>query len=731
MESADGPAMIRVSAKSRGLTSVSDLGRAKGREAEALRSVDELDLSENHIDSLLFDFQVADGASNAPTDGTSALAAFCSLQRLELRSNSLGRTSLLGIGAIASSLCFLDVSNNELESLQGLSVCTSLTYIDVSKNRLRHLDELPNITRGSTTEAFSFTIIASENRIASSTKLEADLLQTVGRVISKMDVSHNHLESPPVRLLGLSRSTHRNTPGGNLSIGVEDAEDAFSQLKHVSLSYNPFLINGKMETMMESVARHVILSANIDELIAMSARMSCLEWCRAVDSLPKGSGHVSWEVVANGRREADESSWRASIPRLLAVLRKTAKKLALQESDPSVLTADSEELAISGHGRTSAYRCHGKGSAHTTGLLPSTTNSTATSSSSRQSSPGQITAEECGASVQSSASFSKPRYYRDAVQDHTLMVDQSVAQQTNELLRRENRRISKQLQDSLRIQREQLQTIRELQADHARDLEVIHEVQDRLKRKSAEHACASRRAHEVEARLVALQAEIDMRSHSRQPRSRMHDVLEQQGDVSQSVRQAAAVTFNENDEELSLRFAMDQRVFHMSVEERARLIESRSLSKHLSSSYNENGLLLPGRYSHAHKSYVYQQDLDVPTEERVRLQNISSKHNIEHDQQNIKRRAGTTSSSSSIVSPRLHHRRRGAREDAGNDDDEFVRSLVERVCQLETMYDAQSQYCDDLSHENDELIQKYERLINLTTMSAEEGGAPKEGGSHQ
>ncbi|CUE91043.1 Hypothetical protein, putative [Bodo saltans] len=765
-----GQVMIRVVAKSRGLASVADLAKARGREADALRAVDELDLSDNRIDSLLFEFRVTSlDSTTAASNGTSnnnagssgagssmhhddhesqasALSAFHSLQRLQLKSNRLGRTSLLGVGAIASTLCLLDVSCNSLESLRGLSACTALTSLNVSHNHLARLDDLPQISSSSTA---SLTIVANNNRITSVPRLDSDLMPVM-EALTSLNISQNLLESPPLKLIGLMTHSPANVDGFNALPKADD--NCYSPLTDVDVSLNPFLINGRLDFVVEAVVQAFVSRESSDddapdnEVLRMSARMSCIEWCRAINAMTLSPDVAAQEerivkrkrvIVALGRRDEDEATWRASLPRKLAQGRKASARKQLVAGAGSHVDDDSaltnSEVQVSGEARVSTYRHkhNDRGSAATTAKaalqlflassMASSTTATANSlESSRRSSPKMH--QERDASHRSGATNSVTSHHSyasnrstgvDAVLEHTLMVDQSVAQQTNEYLRKENKKQLRQLQDGQRMQREQLQTIRELQSDHGKDLDIIQDLQDRLKRKSVELTCMTKRAHDAEARVVAMQASRDVSSSN--IASHAHDDTQQQLRMMRNSRhnEPENLTMSAGGE---LSHIMEKRVFHLNTDERARLIESRALSKHMSLSYDGTGKLLPGRYPHAHRSYVYQQDLAVPPQEKIRLQNISSKHNIEHTKHR------KPQSSSFVISGDgaafVHRRGDGgghhedpSRGSEANDDEVFLLSLMERVHQLEAMYDAQTEYCDDLSVENDELIKKLEALI--------------------
>jgi hypothetical protein len=273
------------------------------------------------------------------------------------------------------------------------------------------------------------------------------------------------------------------------------------------------------------------------------------------------------------------------------------------------------------------------------------------------------------------------------------------------------------LVDGQRIQREQLQTIRELQSDHNKDLDMIHDLQDRLKRKSVELTCMTKRAHEADARLVSLQASRDF--------SRVNSA----SSLCDRLPATSTINATKHDDEEHMTLTgqlsdvMERRVFHLNNSERARLIESRALSKHMSLSYDGNGTLLPGRYPHAHRSYVYQQDLAIPAQEKIRLQNITSKHNIEHIKQRKLQRATVAETDFSRRQAGDHAAVLAQHDDPSRkdqcEDEMFILSLMERVHQLEAMYDAQTEYCDDLSHENDELIKKFEMFIASRQSAAE------------
>lgn len=272
-----------------------------------------------------------------------------------------------------------------------------------------------------------------------------------------------------------------------------------------------------------------------------------------------------------------------------------------------------------------------------------------------------------------------------------------------------------------RMLREQLGSIRTLQDSHAAALAHGADMEAKLKRKTVECAALLRRAHDAEDAASALQEQLVQLKNAG---------TEEDTHASSSSR-SALLAAHRGDTSLPLH---ERRTFHLSDAEHSQLSEKHHHAN-VSHSFDKKGSLISGRFAHAHRSFVYAEDLEAPQRERQEFARLAAKHQMEHEKPAKPRRGAVQvhryfqdpypakSPSDKVVDSNLDDdpldgeslkHERGTVGRTREERDEVVLFLSERVAHLETMLREHEAYCEDLARENDELLAKYEKLAAST-----------------
>lgn len=776
---------MRVTAKKRGLQHVSDLcDRVKGCEAAVLSTVVALDVSGNEIATLLVKFDASGESTVLSTvlsplvppqsSSSSSLAAFTSLASLDLHRNALGRSRLLGLSAVHQTLTWLSVADNQLESIEGIELCVNLTYLDVSRNRLKRLDGLPVLgastdrtssnDRNDTSENGGFVLKAAGNLMQGTAQLIEALRDTVGARLSWIDVSFNKLDVTPVLLMTAFSSDAfaaskwvregscvKPAPRSTKAMRVGGAT-LFPRLRQAAVDCNPFLINASFEGCCTAFAAAVYESGLLSEKELLDAA-SRSETCCALWGFLNATASSAVEgspiqLSASGRSIHEEADWKAKLTKKLShlVARQSRSSYSTTETS-SVVSAESsssEILAPHNSDPPSALRVDGVGTAscypaHLNSVAPLVTSAEACAKADQLSSDDDcISSNRVRLGALPSSRDPSHRGSADALNINsrstslsftsgTVDPDNPQQWQDERYFRVQDSRLLRDLEDHKRLVREQLSTIRKMREDEEQQSAYIRDLEDRLKRKTTEANCLLRRAHDAEAACSALR-EREMLSHTM-------SMLEETNPSSAATpssrlrQDSSLLSFAEGRGERAARLEAPlyhRRTFHLSESDRSHLADERALSR-VSHSYDKDGRLLHGRYSHAHRSYVYSNDLPQPLQEQHQYNRIALKHKIESEvaqaRKKIDRIVLPTGNSSGAV---LRDVGPGAAAFASSlsPQEEAILFLSDRVAQLEAMRKEQEAYCDDLARENDDLMTRYEKLA--LSLSANECRATNE-----
>jgi hypothetical protein len=509
-----------------------------------------LDLSRNHITSFLRPL-CAVTSSTSPSrvlSSTSSLSLLTGLRCLIADRNALC-PNLLGLSAVSSTLVELHVSNNQLESLEGLEKCACLRILDVSRNNLKSLKGLPHLAAwkdddveqnrlGKQTNRSEqsdggggFRLTADYNHLPS--KVLSELQASVGPALAFLSLAHNKLEDAAA-VVGSLISV--DSPSGRCLAG--DRRVRFPRLSELDLSWNPLLVNGSINRWCHQLSAAEVHDDDDDDHAEVSSYSTDPEDSCTV----KNAGdHVAAEDVDDD----DYKQFRGFLSRRLekSVGGKKTVKIVLRgyrhySSGPDAATAASfnrnrvkEPDESSNHRPGEAGQLPGQG--HAKPLPPVERKKPSASSLSSHNNLAERESLQRSASISSLSSFasapaahsalaaSSERGAKDEGQrnerkkgelrrdvghscDDDRFVETRLLQETESLrservaLRQENKALQRSLAASQALASAQLETIHSLKAELERTMEDLDALHQRYRQKAKENDCLAHKCRELE-----------------------------------------------------------------------------------------------------------------------------------------------------------------------------------------------------------------------------------------